>query len=220
MKNRLKDLRKSTRAVGQLYPVLRDSSGKVIDGFHRLDVDPDWKSITLENVENEEGRLIVSVHANILRRGISRKEKMKKINDLAEIYYKQGLRPDAKVKRTSKRSGKEFEQTRIENQIKHKIVEVLDGCLNPSQVKNLLLPKYLYQAISEGNKKAVKRRHVTTSAYELIISSLGRQLKNVYSDDIFGRLEREMIDKAKNELRNNRWFIDMVKDEIRDEVEA
>ena len=40
-----RDLDKSNKVIGQLYPVLRDARGRVIDGFHRIDVDPNWKSI-------------------------------------------------------------------------------------------------------------------------------------------------------------------------------
>ena len=32
----------SSEVVGQLYLVLRDAEGKVIDWFHRLDADPNW----------------------------------------------------------------------------------------------------------------------------------------------------------------------------------
>lgn len=80
--------------VGQLIPVLRDAEGKVIDGYHRLDVDPNWKSVTLEDVKTDEERLIVSAHINISRRRITNKEKRLIINQLAArarvIYY--GLR--------------------------------------------------------------------------------------------------------------------------------
>ncbi len=34
----------SSEVVGQLYLVLRDAEGEVIDGFHRLDADPKWKA--------------------------------------------------------------------------------------------------------------------------------------------------------------------------------
>jgi len=59
-KHNTKGLEKSEKKIGQLYPILRDAEGKVIDGWHRLDVNPQWKSITLEDVKTEEDRLIIS----------------------------------------------------------------------------------------------------------------------------------------------------------------
>ena len=42
------DLEKSEKTVGQIYPVLIDKNGKVIDGFHRKRVDPNWKEEKLD----------------------------------------------------------------------------------------------------------------------------------------------------------------------------
>ena len=69
-------LKGSEDTIGQIYPVIRGADGRVIDGFHRLDVDPNWKSVTLENVVTEEERLIVSAHVNVIRRKVSRNEKI------------------------------------------------------------------------------------------------------------------------------------------------
>ena len=49
-KKHRRSLNKSHGTVGQLYPVLRDAEGKVIDGWHRLDVDPAWQSVTLPDM--------------------------------------------------------------------------------------------------------------------------------------------------------------------------
>jgi len=217
------DLKKSLKVVGQIYPVLRDSKGKVIDGFHRLGVDPDWKSITLENVETEEDRLIVSAHANLTRRHISNKERISIINNLAEIYYKKGLKPDHREKRLIKsggRWGNPYEQNIIVNQILDKLCEVLYGCMNRNQIRPYLYDKYLYKEHGEAMKEITKERHRNTPALELIMSSHGKQLIKAYGESIFGRLEKEMIDKAKKELKNNDWFINKIKSEIRKDVEC
>ena len=44
------NIRSSLKQVGRLYPVLRDAEGKLIDGFHRIETDPNWESITLDEV--------------------------------------------------------------------------------------------------------------------------------------------------------------------------
>jgi len=35
---------KISEKIGQLYPVLVDAEGNVIDGFHRLEADPKWRT--------------------------------------------------------------------------------------------------------------------------------------------------------------------------------
>lgn len=217
-------LSKSEAVIGQLYPVLRDAEGKVIDGFHRLDSNPNWKSVILENIDTEEKRLIVSAHANVGRRSISRKERMNIINRLAEIYYQQGLRADAKIITTGI-NGRT--QKRNYNEIKNKISEVMGGVMTPTQVKHYLLPKYLYQAVSEGNKRYHEKRRKETPAWELLIGSHGKQLRGVYGSNFFNRLEKEMLIKAKSILREDAVFINSVKrqfekemkDKIKDELE-
>ncbi len=62
---------------------MRDAEGKLIDGFHRINEDPGWESITLDEVKTREDRLIVSAHANFARRDIKVQEKAKLINELA-----------------------------------------------------------------------------------------------------------------------------------------
>ncbi len=208
-------LKKSVLNIGQLYPILKDADGKVIDGFHRLEVNPNWKSITLENVKTEEERLIVSAHANIGRRNVTRKERMDVINRLAEIYYAQGLRPDAKIITTGK-NGRT--QKRNYNEIKHKIAEAMNGVMSPTQIRYYLDSKYLYQAVAEGNKQYHDKRKLETPAYELLISSHGKQLRGVYGSDFFDRLEREMLNKAKNVLRKDEVFLRNIRREFKSQM--
>jgi len=220
-KNHRRDLERSEKTVGQLYPVLRDARGRVIDGYHRLDVNPEWKSVTLYNVKSEEDRLIVSAHVNLGRREISRDEKVRIVNDLAEIYYQQGLRPDV-IKEVI---GKNDRKNNVHfNEIKHKINEVLNGVITKSNIKNYLYPKYLNQEFSKRKKEYYRKRRENTSAYDLLLSSHGTQLRKTYGDDFFDRLKKEMMEdamkKAKQLLRFDREFINKVKYEIREDYEA
>ena len=86
------DLKKSRSEVGALYPVLLSKDGRVIDGFHRLEADPNWPTLKLEGVDSEEKVLVARPVANWHRRNISEEEKSKWINDLALYYQKQGLK--------------------------------------------------------------------------------------------------------------------------------
>lgn len=92
------DLKNKT--VGQLYPILKDKHGNVIDGFHRLEADPEWRQETLENIDTEEKLLVARAVANWHRRQVNRKEKEEWINRLAKIYQKQGLEIYGKGKGT------------------------------------------------------------------------------------------------------------------------
>lgn len=195
-----KDLQSSEKAVGQLYPVLRDAEGKVIDGWHRLDANPNWKSVVLKDVKTEEDRLIVSAHVNLGRRDISVNEKRNIVNDLAEIYYKQGLRPDTRKDIMDKNNI--LRKNVHYNEIKYKLVEVLNGIMNKSQIKNYLDSKYLNQEYSKRKKKYYREKHNATSPYSLLKSSHGKQLRNTYGDNFFERLDAEMFDKGFKEAKD------------------
>ena len=128
----------SVESIGQLYPVLRDANGKLIDGFHRIEVDPSWKSLTLPHIETEEDRLIVSAHANLSRRTISVQEKARVINQLAGIYWEQGLRPDAK--RVAPDADGRM-KNRNENQIMQKLIKELKGAIGKATINKYLDPR-------------------------------------------------------------------------------
>lgn len=83
------DHKKSEKIVGQLYPVLVDKRGKVIDGVHRLDSDSEWRIEKRVEIDTEEKFLIARCVANWHRRQVAREEKEEWINGLAEIYKAQ-----------------------------------------------------------------------------------------------------------------------------------
>ena len=86
------DLKKSGKTIGQLYPVLKDAAGKVIDGVHRQEADPHWRTEVHPDIDSEEKFLIARCVANWHRRQVPRQEKEEWINGLARIYKKQGLK--------------------------------------------------------------------------------------------------------------------------------
>lgn len=83
--------RRTVDAVGQLYPVLLSKDGQVIDGFHRLNGNPDWKTQTLEHIDSDEKLLLARAISNWHRRSISKEEKIAWINGLAQLYLDQGF---------------------------------------------------------------------------------------------------------------------------------
>lgn len=86
------DLKKSTTKVGQLYPILKANDGEILDGVHRMEADPTWKTLTLENINTPEEKLTARLVANFHRRTVSSEEKASWINQLAAIYRENGLK--------------------------------------------------------------------------------------------------------------------------------
>jgi hypothetical protein len=77
------DLWASRRSVRELYPVLLDAHGNVIDGFHRLRVDPGWRTETLGHVRTPTQLVLARIIANTHRRSVSREEREEQVNEIA-----------------------------------------------------------------------------------------------------------------------------------------
>ena len=78
------DLRTSEDKVGQLYPVILAKDGKVIDGLHRLNIDSQWRTETLEHIDNREKFLKARIIANLHRRTVPASERKQ---DIHQILY-------------------------------------------------------------------------------------------------------------------------------------
>lgn len=77
-------LRDSIKSVGELYPILLDSSGKhIIDGAHRLKDNPLWKKHKLENIRSNKQILIARIVTNLCRRQVSILERYEIFEKLA-----------------------------------------------------------------------------------------------------------------------------------------
>jgi len=128
-------IKDSTKSVGQLYPVLLSKEGLVIDGHHRLEDEPEWRTETLEHIDTEEKIILARAISNWHRRQIPRVDKEEWVNALARIYLAEGLkvsspRPDG--------SGAPL------NEIANRIIETMS--ISRSSVMNYLHPKYKQKA--------------------------------------------------------------------------
>jgi len=90
------DLGKSEKSVGRLYPILRDASGNVIDGFHRQNTDPDWPSITVKSVDSPVKLELARLAANFCRRTIPKSE----LENRIAFLIKSGMKPDEIAEQT------------------------------------------------------------------------------------------------------------------------
>jgi len=78
------DLKASVQKVGHLYPVLTDSFGNVIDGFHRLDVDPNWPKVKVDSISDPVQLTIARLIANT-RRDVPPEEKKEGLTKLIKM---------------------------------------------------------------------------------------------------------------------------------------
>lgn len=78
------DLKESKRSVRELYPVLKDAHGNIIDGFHRLREVPEWRTETLEHIKTPTQLWLARIIANTHRRTVSREERAHQIEMLAK----------------------------------------------------------------------------------------------------------------------------------------
>lgn len=171
------DLKKS-RKIGELYPVLLSKDGKVIDGFHRLQADPNWGTKRLEEIDSEEKLLIARAVANWHRRQVSGEEKEEWINGLAEVYKKQGLEV------RSQSSGK--------NEIIERIEQVTG--LHPSTIQYYLKSEYKQK---EPEHLKETGHEYKFSARERIESRLGREYVERHREEV----EEELRPKIEREIR-------------------
>jgi hypothetical protein len=77
----------------QLYPVLVDADGNLIDGSRRLEADPNWKKVTIPEIKGEYDRLVYDIIANT-RRIVTQEERATKFTKLANILKSQGMVAD------------------------------------------------------------------------------------------------------------------------------
>lgn len=87
----LEELKASVSQVGQIYPVIKDQTGVILDGFHRKRLDPNWKE-TIVNVKDPLEALRVRVHANIIRREVERSEKVGWVKEARSILQLIGMK--------------------------------------------------------------------------------------------------------------------------------
>jgi hypothetical protein len=168
----------SQKIIGQLYPVLKSKDGQIIDGFHRLAVDPNWKSLILEDVDNEEKLLVARAVSNWHRRQVSREEKSEWINGLAELYQKQGL------------SAAKLVCGKIINEIKQKIIDVTG--LSDQTIRVLLQDKFKQAATHIEEKPKI-------SATERVENILGKNVVERLREEIKAEEKLSPEEKVKQE---------------------
>ena len=170
------DLKKSEK-IGQLYPVLVDAKGNIIDGHHRLDADPNWRIEKVSEIDTEEKLLVARCVSNWHRRQVSREEKIEWINGLAKLYKNQGYKVEGKSKSSYPK-----------NEIVEKITEVT-GLSKPTIIN------YLYNDYKQEKLTPDKQPQIPAS--ERIEHELGRDYVERHRMEV----EEELRTKIEKEIR-------------------
>lgn len=84
----LSDLKLSEETIGQIYPVVKDAKGNILDGFHRKRANPNWKEISLP-IDNPLMALSIRIHLNDMRRSVPASEKQGWVKQAREILSSQ-----------------------------------------------------------------------------------------------------------------------------------
>jgi len=90
-------LKESAEGVGELVPVIKDAFGNVIDGFHRLRVDPNWPAIRLTRIDDPVKLELARLAVNFCRRRVPKEELQAKIEFLIRTG---GLTPEEIARKT------------------------------------------------------------------------------------------------------------------------
>lgn len=79
------DIKDSLPRVGYLYPILKDAYGNVIDGVHRLQLDPKWPVKKLDHITDPVQLAIARLVANVCRRDVPAEEKTEWLRQIASM---------------------------------------------------------------------------------------------------------------------------------------
>jgi len=170
------DLKASTKRIGQLYPVLKAADGEVIDGVHRIESDPSWKTLVLKNINTPEDKIIARLVSNFHRRTVATEEKAQFINQLAEIYRNNGLKVEGARDRAQG-----------PNEIARKICEVTG--IGHRTVMEYLEPNFKQQ----GHRRMDPEQHQARSSPEEIIYN-HLKYDPVWARGVIERFKEELLE--------------------------
>jgi len=146
-------LKSSSKRIGQLYPILVDYYGNIIDGEHRFGVDEKWRRLRLEHIRTEKGLLIARIISNTVRRSVPRKEKRELLERLGELYLSKGAEPGNIAHKIADETGMSYtwvmkylphrfkdsvQSERRVGSVTQRVTRILDDLLRPPKVEGAL----------------------------------------------------------------------------------
>lgn len=85
------NLKLSGEAIGQLYPVLLDGKGNVIDGVERFKADPNWRKEILDHIDTELKRVLARLTVNGQRRNLEPNEAEMLVSQASKLLIEAGV---------------------------------------------------------------------------------------------------------------------------------
>lgn len=149
-------LKFSSKAIGQLYPVLVDHHGNIIDGEHRLKTNENWKKVKVDHITTEKDRLLAKIISNNVRRNVSIKEKRELLGNLGKIFLEKGVERGQIAYKIAEESGMsyrwvikylpdEFKDKLQSDRNKFKVLR--SGACHATSIKNFVNPPKDYLKI-------------------------------------------------------------------------
>ena len=148
-----KQLKSSSEKIGQLYPILVDHYGNIIDGENRFGVDEKWRRVRLEHIRTEKDLLIARIISNTVRRSVPTKEKRELLERLGEIYLSEGIEPGMIAHKLADETGMSYtwvmkylphrfknsaQSERRAGSVTQRVTRILDELLRPPKLKGAL----------------------------------------------------------------------------------
>ena len=182
-------LAESRKNIAELYPVLVDFHGNIIDGNSRLEAFPGWRRKVIEDIKSESQLWLARIVANGHRRVVSRGERAEQLEALARSLMKN------------------------EGVLKANLVKVLASLttFSPSYISHLL-PEDLKRFYSSRNDEA------SYSTDDPISSELNDRDDGVYRDESYSADHETALsanidtDHAHSDLHTRRMSLQFFRD--------
>lgn len=98
-------IKKSAEKVGQIYPIILDINNQVVDGQHRKEADPNWKTQKRDDIKTVKDRLKVRLVSNHARKSSIPETWKEDLGEMAKQYTNEGLGPGEIGKEIAKETG-------------------------------------------------------------------------------------------------------------------
>ena len=146
-------LKSSSERIGQLYPILVDHYGNIIDGENRFGVDEKWRRVRLEHIRTEKDLLIARIISNTVRRSVPTKEKRELLERLGKIYLSEGIEPGMIAHKLADETGMSYtwvmkylphrfknsvQSERRAGSVTQRVTRILNELLRPPKMKGVL----------------------------------------------------------------------------------
>lgn len=208
-------LKSSLKRAGQLYPILIDYHGNIIDGEHRFIVDEKWRRVTLEHIRTEEELLIARIIANNVRRSVRRREKTELLERLGRIYLNEGVEPGRIAHKIADETGMSYtwvmkylpqrfkdslQSERRTSSVTHRVTRILDKLLSPPKREGALkITNYANTNFASFILEKSFYEEFERDSLELGFSAEFSALKAL--EDYHKKMKRAIIIKKKNKVR-------------------